>query len=110
MPKLKSLRGAVGSYGRVKANGIVDVEDKDVEKLLKTKRFVRATDADVADAEKAQQEFLRFSTAGATPGFMPLAHSASPGAGGGKSAAEGAQEASASAPESKAAPKDKSLK
>ncbi|MFC3568402.1 hypothetical protein [Paracoccus simplex] len=73
MPKLKALRGAIGIYGRVKANGIVEVEDKDVEKLLKTKRFVRATEADIAAAEKAQQEFLAVNMTGAAPGFAPVA-------------------------------------
>ncbi|AZV00395.1 hypothetical protein pthi1_p30 [Paracoccus phage vB_PthS_Pthi1] len=73
MPKLKALRGAIGIYGRVKANGIVEVEDKDVEKLLKTKRFVRATEADIASAEKAQQDFLAVNMTGAAPGFAPVA-------------------------------------
>ena len=73
MPKLKSLRGAIGIYGRVKANGIVEVEEKDVEKLLKSKRFVRATAADIAAAEDAQKEFLTVNMTGTAPGFAPVA-------------------------------------
>ncbi|MTH61438.1 hypothetical protein [Paracoccus litorisediminis] len=73
MPKLKALRGSIGIYGRVKANGIVEVEEKDADKLLKSKRFVRATDADIAAAEKAQQDFLAVNMTGVTPGFAPVA-------------------------------------
>lgn len=72
MPKLKSLRGAVGVYGRVAANGIVDVSEDLADKLLKTKRFVRATDADIAAAQDRQQKELAVETAGATPGFSAL--------------------------------------
>lgn len=73
MPKLKALRGSIGIYGRVKANGIVEVDEVDAEKLLKSKRFVRATAADIAAAEEAQQAFLTIGMTGAAPGFAPVA-------------------------------------
>lgn len=72
MPKLKSLRGAVGSYGRVAAGGIVEVSEAEAEKLLKTKRFVRATDADIKAAQERQKAELAVQTAGATPGFSAM--------------------------------------
>ena len=72
MAKLKSLRGAVGSDGRVAAGGIIEVSDADAEKLLKTRRFVRASAEDIAAAERAQQQFLKVGTVGATPGFAPM--------------------------------------
>jgi hypothetical protein len=72
MAKLKSLRGAVGSYGRVAAGGIIEVSDADAEKLLKTRRFVRASAEDIAAAERAQQQFLKVGAVGATPGFAPM--------------------------------------
>lgn len=73
MPKLKSLRGSIGIYGRVKANGIVEVDEVHVEKLLKSKRFVRATAADIAAAEEAQKAFLAVGMTGASAGFAPVA-------------------------------------
>ena len=73
MPKLKSLRGAIGSYGRVAAGGIVEVSDEEAKKLLKTKRFVAATAADIAAAQKRQEAELAVQTVGATPGFEPHA-------------------------------------
>lgn len=73
MPKLKALRGSIGIYGRVKANGIVEVDEVDAEKLLKSKRFVRATEDDIALAEKAQEEFLAVNMTGVSPGFAPVA-------------------------------------
>lgn len=72
MPKLKSLRGAIGSYGRVAAGGIVEVSDDDAKKLLKTKRFVPATDADIEAAKKRQEAELAVETVGATPGFSAM--------------------------------------
>lgn len=72
MPKLKSLRGAVGTYGRVAAGGIVDVSEADAKKLLGTKRFVTATDADIAAARKRQEAELAVETVGATPGFSAM--------------------------------------
>lgn len=71
MPKLKSLRGSIGAYGRVSAGGIVEVSEPEAEKLLKTKRFVRATDADIAAAKVAQDRFLAAGT-GAGAGFPPF--------------------------------------
>lgn len=73
MPKLKALRGSIGIYGRVKANGIVEVDEVHVDKLLKSNRFVRATAADIAAAEEAQKAFLAVGMTGATPGFAPVA-------------------------------------
>ena len=55
MPKLKSLRGAIGSYGRVAANGIVDVDEPTAKRLLDTKKFVRATEKDIEAAQAAQK-------------------------------------------------------
>lgn len=72
MPKLKSLRGAVGSYGRVAAGGIVDVDETQAQKLLATKRFVQASESDIAAAQKAQKAALAIKVTGATPGFAPL--------------------------------------
>lgn len=72
MPKLKSLRGAVGSYGRVAAGGIVDVDETQARKLLATKRFVQASESDIAAAQKAQKAALAVTVTGATPGFAPL--------------------------------------
>ena len=72
MPKLKSLRGAVGSYGRVAAGGIVDVDETQARKLLATKRFVQASESDIAAAQKAQKAALAIKVTGATPGFAPL--------------------------------------
>lgn len=72
MAKLKSLRGAVGTYGRVTAGGIVDVDETLAEKLVKTGRFVRASAADVAAAQAAQQAALATAIPGLGDGFVPL--------------------------------------
>lgn len=72
MPKLKALRGAVGSYGRVAAGGIVEVDEPAASKLLKTGRFVRATDQDIAAAQKAQKAVLAAQTPGTGAAFMPM--------------------------------------
>lgn len=71
MPKLKALRGAIGSYGRVAAGGIIDVDEASAEKLLKTRRFVRATAEDIAAAQAAQERFLRLNPS-ATAAFSPV--------------------------------------
>lgn len=72
MAKLKALRGGIGAYGRVKANGIVEVSDTDAKVLLATKRFVVASEADIAKAQKAQSDFLKVESKGATSGFAPM--------------------------------------
>lgn len=72
MPKLKSLRGAIGSYGRVAAGGIVEVGEAHAKKLLATKRFVAATQEDIAKAKAAQEAALAVQTTGAAPGFSPM--------------------------------------
>lgn len=72
MPKLKALRGSIGSYGRVTAGGIIEVDEAAADKLLKTKRFTRATDQDVAAAEAAQKAYLKLAVAGAAPAFAPV--------------------------------------
>lgn len=72
MPKLKALRGAVGSYGRVAAGGIVEVDEPAASKLLKTGRFVHATDQDIAAAQKAQKAVLAVKTPGTGAAFMPM--------------------------------------
>lgn len=73
MARLKALRGSIGTYGRVAAGGIVDVDDAEAKKLLETKRFERATDADLKAAQAAQEKFLKVAVAGAAPGFAALA-------------------------------------
>lgn len=70
MPKLKSLRGSVGSYGRVAAGGIVEVDENTAKKLLETKRFVSATAEDIKVAQKAAA--VNKTAVGATPGFGHL--------------------------------------
>lgn len=72
MPKLKALRGSIGSYGRVAAGGIIEVDDNVAEKLVKTKNFVKATTADIAAAQEAQAAFLKTDVPGATAGFAPV--------------------------------------
>ncbi|RJE87965.1 hypothetical protein [Paracoccus onubensis] len=72
MPKLKALRGAIGSYGRVAAGGIIDVDEAVADKLIKTKRFVRATEKDIQAAQTAQKAALAVDTPGAGPGFLPM--------------------------------------
>lgn len=72
MPKLKALRGAVGSYGRVAAGGIVEVDESAADKLIKTGRFVRASAADIEAAQKAQKAALATAVPGAGKGFMPM--------------------------------------
>lgn len=72
MPKLKALRGAVGSYGRVAAGGIVEVDESAAEKLIRTGRFVRASAADIEAAQKAQKAALATAVPGAGKGFMPM--------------------------------------
>lgn len=81
MIKLKALRGAVGVYGRVRAGGIVEVEQKDVDKMLKTGRFVRATDADLEAAVAAQEQYLAVANVGAAAGFAPIATKPDPAEG-----------------------------
>lgn len=78
MPKLKALRGSIGAYGRVKAGGIVEVDDDAAKKLLATKRFVPARAEDIAAAAKAQEEYLKVETVGVTPGFAPLPEAPQP--------------------------------
>lgn len=80
MAKLKSLRGAVGTYGRVTAGGIVDVDETMAEKLVKTGRFVRATAADIEAAQTAQQAALATAIPGLGAGFVPLPGGAAGGA------------------------------
>lgn len=72
MQKLKSLRGAVGLYGRVSAGGIVEVDDALAKKMLATKRFVSATEADITAAQKAQKAAMAVQVTGAAPGFAPM--------------------------------------
>lgn len=72
MPKLKSLRGAIGTYGRVAANGIVEVDDAHAEKLLKTKNFVRATAKDIEAAQRRREAEIDSPAIGATPGFSAM--------------------------------------
>ena len=76
MPKLKALRGAIGSYGRVAAGGIIEVDQATEQKLLKTKRFVTATAKDIAAAQKAQKRFLKLNLPGAPAGFPAIAGAA----------------------------------
>lgn len=71
--KLKSLRGALGSYGRVKAGGIVEVTDDQARKLKATKRFVDATPADITAAQKAQEAAMAVQVQGVSPGFQSVA-------------------------------------
>lgn len=73
MPKLKSLRAASGSYGRVAANGIIDVTDAQAKQLKATKRFVDATPADIEAAQKRQAGALAVQAQGAAPGFAAIA-------------------------------------
>ncbi|SHL80432.1 hypothetical protein SAMN05444389_101434 [Paracoccus solventivorans] len=80
MAKLKSLRGAVGTYGRVTAGGIVDVDETMAEKLVKTGRFVRASEADIEAAQAAQQATLATAIPGLGAGFVPLPGGAAGGA------------------------------
>lgn len=72
MPKLKSLRGAIGAYGRVAAGGIVEVDETAAKKMLATKRFVTASDKDIEAAQKAQKTALKVEVEGATSGFLPM--------------------------------------
>lgn len=72
MPKLKALRGAIGSYGRVAAGGIIEVDKAAADKLVKTGRFVAATEKDFAAAQQAQKAALAVAVPGAGPGFMPM--------------------------------------
>lgn len=58
MAQLKSLRAQVGVYGHVRANGIVEVDEPTAKKLLATKRFVRATEADIAAAQKKLADYI----------------------------------------------------
>ncbi|MFB2530709.1 hypothetical protein ACEYYA_00910 [Paracoccus sp. p3-h83] len=58
---LKSLRPAVGIYGTVPKGGVVEVDEATGKKLLKTGRFVQATEADIDDA--AAREIGRVATA-----------------------------------------------
>lgn len=76
MPKLKALRGAIGSYGRVAAGGIIDVDQAAEQKLLKTKRFVAATAEDIAAAQKAQKRYLKLNLPGVPAGFPAIAGAA----------------------------------
>lgn len=73
MAKLKSLRAASGSYGRVAAHGIIDVDDAQAKKLKATKRFVDATPADIEAAQKRQAGALAVQAQGAAPGFAAIA-------------------------------------
>lgn len=73
MPKLKSLRAASGSYGRVAANGIIDVDDAQAKQLKATKRFLDATPADIEAAQKRQADALAKQVKGAAPGFAAIA-------------------------------------
>lgn len=72
MQKLKSLRGAIGTYGRVAAGGIIEVDHDKAAKLTKSGRFVVATDDDIATAQAAQKKALAAQTAGVAPGFAPM--------------------------------------
>lgn len=72
MVKLKALRGAVGTYGRVAAGGIIDVDHTQSDKLKKTKLFVDATEADIEAAQKAQKAALALNVSGASAAFMPI--------------------------------------
>lgn len=72
MPQLKSLRGAMGSYGRVTARGIVDVTEPEAEKMIKTGRFVKATPDDIEAAKATLQASLTIGATGATTGFSAM--------------------------------------
>jgi len=72
MAKLKSLRAARGSYGRVAAKGIVDVDEDKAAKLKKTGHFVDATEADIKAAQKAQSAALAVRVKGVSPGFTAI--------------------------------------
>lgn len=78
MPSLKALRGSIGAYGRVRAGGIVEVDDAAAKKLIATKRFVTATAEDIAAAQKAQEEYLKVGVVGVTPGFAPMPRAPEP--------------------------------
>lgn len=78
MAKLKALRGAVGAYGRVAAGGIIDVDEGQAGKLIKTARFVRASDSDIEAAQEAQKLALTVSGAGSGAAFMPVPERAQP--------------------------------
>lgn len=69
--KLKSLRPAVGSYGNVAANGIVEVDESEAGRLRKTGRFVDATAADIEAAQKAQADHIARALTG-TGVFAPM--------------------------------------
>lgn len=58
MAKLKALRPSVGNYGRVAANGIVEVDDNEAKKLITTGRFVKANAADIEAAQKRLKAVL----------------------------------------------------
>ena len=62
--KLKSLRPAVGVYGTVAKDGIVDVDADTAKKLLQTGRFVEASDADIKAAAARE---IALVDAGAAP-------------------------------------------
>lgn len=72
MPKLKSLRGAIGVYGRVAAGGIIEVDDPTAKTLLQTKRFAVATDADITAAQARLDADLKARVIGAAPGFSAM--------------------------------------
>ena len=72
MPQLKSLRGAMGSYGRVTAGGIVDVTEAEAQKMIKTGRFVKATADDIKAAKAVLETSLKPGTTGATTGFSAI--------------------------------------
>lgn len=76
MVKLKALRGAIGSYGRVAAGGIIEVDESVAAELLKTARFVRATEQDIAAAQKAQEAALALPASGSGAAFMPMPEAA----------------------------------
>lgn len=78
--KLKSLRPAVGSYGNVAANGIVEVDEAEAVRLRKTGRFVDATTADIKAARKAQDEHMTRAVAGGGV-FAPMPEKPSAAAG-----------------------------
>lgn len=73
MPQLKSLRSQVGSYGRVAANGIVEVDEPTARRLLDTKRFVAATAADIKAAQGRMADYVAGRAEGEGLGFAPIA-------------------------------------
>lgn len=69
--KLMATRAKVGTYGRVAAKGIIEVDAHEAEKLVASGGFTRATAEDVEAAQARQKAFL-VSLPDARHGFPPL--------------------------------------